>query len=138
MATLTSSPNVTIVLLKIPTLFSVNARPYCYSVITVFLPFCDVTVHFFRWPQNRAEFAPVGVPVGPTAALPLASLGVHSDRASSCPRLRDFRAASSDAFHHTLSPPHDHDLNPIAERIIGAIAGKPLRCEWPRTCVSTS
>ena len=33
---------------------------------------------------------------------------------------REFRAETS--LHHTLSPPHDHDLNPIAERIIGLIS----------------
>ena len=36
---------------------------------------------------------------------------------------RDFRAGGSGSiFHHTTSPPHDHDLNPIAERIIGLIS----------------
>ena len=34
-----------------------------------------------------------------------------------------FREFTADAsIHHTLSPPHDHDLNPIAERIIGLIS----------------
>ena len=33
---------------------------------------------------------------------------------------REFRADKS--FHHTTSPPHDHDLNPISERIIGIIS----------------
>ena len=32
----------------------------------------------------------------------------------------DFRAKAS--LHHTTSPPHDHDLNPIAERVIGLIS----------------
>ena len=34
----------------------------------------------------------------------------------------EFRAKHS--LHHTMSPPHDHDLNPIAERIIGNISAK--------------
>eukprot|EP00966_Prymnesium_polylepis_P197829 4584200-Prymnesium_polylepis.1 len=33
---------------------------------------------------------------------------------------RDFRANAG--IHHTTSPPHDHDLNPIAERVIGVIS----------------
>jgi hypothetical protein len=30
--------------------------------------------------------------------------------------------AGQPLLHHTTSPPHDHDLNPIAERIIGLIS----------------
>ncbi len=33
---------------------------------------------------------------------------------------RAFRTA--ELIHHTTSPPHDHDLNPIAERTIGLIS----------------
>ena len=33
---------------------------------------------------------------------------------------KSFRAR--EGFDHTVSPPHDHDLNPIAERIIGLIS----------------
>ena len=33
---------------------------------------------------------------------------------------KEFRAKTG--LHFTVSPPHDHDLNPIAERIIGLIA----------------
>ncbi|MDC0525827.1 hypothetical protein OAO87_02415, partial [bacterium] len=47
---------------------------------------------------------------------------VHSDREGKLMShaFRDFRASGS--LHHTTSPPHDHDLNPIAERIIGLIS----------------
>jgi hypothetical protein len=52
-----------------------------------------------------------------------------------------FKSFCADSvLHHTTSPPHDHDLNPIAERIIGLIAenstallyasGLPVRL-WP-------
>ena len=37
---------------------------------------------------------------------------------------REFRSmlSPSESVHHTTSPPHDHDLNPIAERTIGLIS----------------
>ena len=50
---------------------------------------------------------------------------LHSDREGKLMShsFRDFRAGGSGSiFHHTTSPPHDHDLNPIAERIIGLIS----------------
>lgn len=42
----------------------------------------------------------------------------HSDREGKLVSFgfKAFRAGAS--VHHTLSPPHDHDLNPISERII--------------------
>ena len=47
---------------------------------------------------------------------------VHSDREGKLVS-HYFRAFRADArLHHTTSPPHDHDLNPIAERIIGSIS----------------
>ena len=47
---------------------------------------------------------------------------VHSDREGKLMSqlFLDFRAEAG--LHHTTSPPHDHDLNPIAERIIGLIS----------------
>jgi hypothetical protein len=47
---------------------------------------------------------------------------VHSDREGKLMShlFREFCASSS--IHHTTSPPHDHDLNPIAERVIGLIS----------------
>ena len=47
---------------------------------------------------------------------------VHGDREGKL-MSHAFRAfRTSEFIHHTTSPPHDHDLNPIAERIIGVIA----------------
>ena len=47
---------------------------------------------------------------------------VHGDREGKL-MSHAFREFRTSAFiHHTTSPPHDHDLNPIAERIIGVIA----------------
>ena len=68
--------------------------------------------------------ATVGTPVDDNGR-PLARPRVrayHSDREGKLMShaFREFRAASS--LHHTTSPPHDHDLNPIAERIIGLIS----------------
>ena len=47
---------------------------------------------------------------------------IHSDREGGLMsgNFTEFRADAS--IHHTTSPPHDHDLNPIAERIIGLIS----------------
>jgi hypothetical protein len=44
---------------------------------------------------------------------------LHSDREGGLMShaFKEFR--SIELIHHTVSPPHDHDLNPIAERIIG-------------------
>jgi hypothetical protein len=47
---------------------------------------------------------------------------VHSDREGHLIS-KQFGQFRADALvHHTLSPPHDHDLNPIAERVIGMIS----------------
>jgi hypothetical protein len=47
---------------------------------------------------------------------------VHGDREGKL-MSHAFRAfRSSELIHHTTSPPHDHDLNPIAERTIGLIS----------------
>ena len=65
---------------------------------------------------------------------------VHSDREGGL-MSHYFRAFRADAaIHHETSPPHDHDLNPIAERTIGLISetasamladsGLPV-CFWP-------
>ena len=50
-----------------------------------------------------------------------------------------------EGVHHSVSPPHDHDLNPIAERIIRTIdeiatamrseCGAPLGF-WPRIAIT--
>ena len=47
---------------------------------------------------------------------------LHSDREGKLMSysFKEFRAKTG--LHFTVSPPHDHDLNPIAERIIGLIA----------------
>ena len=47
---------------------------------------------------------------------------LHSDREGGLvsASFNEFRAEAS--LHHTTSPPHDHDLNPIAERVIGLIS----------------
>jgi hypothetical protein len=47
---------------------------------------------------------------------------LHSDREGKLmsKAFLEFRGDAS--LHHTTSPPHDHDLNPIAERIIGLIS----------------
>ena len=51
---------------------------------------------------------------------------VHGDREGKLMShaFRGFRSSldSDSSVHHTLSPPHDHDLNPIAERVIGLIS----------------
>ena len=71
-----------------------------------------------------AEFdATVGVPVDSNGA-PLPRPRVRSIRSDHeggvvSHAFDAFRADAS--VHLTLSPPHDHDLNPIAERIIGVI-----------------
>jgi ribosomal protein L18E len=56
-------------------------------------------------------------------ALPRPRVRVlHSDREGGLMShaFREFRATAS--LHHTTSPSHDHDLNPIAERTIGLIS----------------
>ena len=47
---------------------------------------------------------------------------IHSDREGGLMShaFAGFRGEAS--IHHTVSPPHDHDLNPIAERVIGLIS----------------
>ncbi|MDC0525432.1 reverse transcriptase domain-containing protein [bacterium] len=51
---------------------------------------------------------------------------VHGDREGKLMShaFRGFRGSldADTSVHHTLSPPHDHDLNPIAERVIGLIS----------------
>ena len=68
--------------------------------------------------------ATVGVPVDESGrALPRPRVrAVHSDREGKLmsQHFLDFRAEAS--LHHTTSPPHDHDLNPIAERVIGLVS----------------
>ena len=68
--------------------------------------------------------ASVGVPVDESGrALPRPRVRhLHSDREGKLmsQMFLDFRADAS--LHHTTSPPHDHDLNPIAERVIGVIS----------------
>ena len=72
-----------------------------------------------------AEFnATVGVPIlpgGVTSSRPEV-LHIHSDHEGAYESylFEDFRAKES--IHHTMSPPHDHNLNPIAERTIGVIS----------------
>ena len=72
-----------------------------------------------------AEFcALVGVPVT-TDQITLNKpkvFSVHSDHEGGylSHYFTEFRAKHS--LHHTMSPPHDHDLNPIAERVIGNIS----------------
>ena len=47
---------------------------------------------------------------------------VHSDREGKL-MSNSFRIRCGKTFlHHTTSPPHDHDLNPIAERTIGLVS----------------
>ena len=72
-----------------------------------------------------AEFeALVGTPIDEEGrALPRPRVReIHSDREGGLmsAHFREFRAEA--VIHHTTSPPHDHDLNPIAERIIGLIS----------------
>ena len=68
--------------------------------------------------------ATVGTPVDAEGrALPRPKVReIHSDREGGLMSkyFQEFTTAS--AIHHTTSPPHDHDLNPIAERIIGLIS----------------
>ena len=68
--------------------------------------------------------ATVGTPVDDDGrALPRPKVRiVHSDREGKLmsKHFEAFRAAA--LIHHTTSPPHDHDLNPIAERAIGSIS----------------
>ena len=68
--------------------------------------------------------ATVGTPIDEQGrALPRPSIRtIHSDREGKLMSkiFLDFRADAG--IHHTTSPPHDHDLNPIAERIIGLIS----------------
>ena len=71
-----------------------------------------------------AFHATVGTPIDPEGR-PLSRPRVrwlHSDREGQLMshNFREFRASA--LLHHTTSPPHDHDLNPIAERIIGLIS----------------
>ena len=72
-----------------------------------------------------AEFnATVGVPTlpgGVVLARPEVK-HIHSDHegAYESHYFEEFRAANS--IHLTMSPPHDHNLNPIAERCIGIIS----------------
>ena len=47
---------------------------------------------------------------------------VHSDREGKLVSAYFKDLCASESLHHTTSPPHDHDLNPIAERIIGLIS----------------
>ena len=47
---------------------------------------------------------------------------VHSDHEGKLVSKQFRFASASDGTHLTTSPPHDHDLNPIAERIIGSIS----------------
>ena len=46
-------------------------------------------------------------------------LEIRSDHESSLMShaFQAFRVSPEQSFHHTLSPPHDHDLNPISERV---------------------
>ena len=69
--------------------------------------------------------ATVGVPVGedgkPLRDRPRVRIA-HSDREGGLlsNAFKEFRADAK--LHQTFSPPHDHDLNPIAERVIGVIS----------------
>ena len=47
---------------------------------------------------------------------------IHSDREGKLVSAYFKDLCASESLHHTTSPPHDHDLNPIAERIIGLIS----------------
>ncbi|MGA0059339.1 MAG: reverse transcriptase domain-containing protein [Planctomycetota bacterium] len=47
---------------------------------------------------------------------------IHSDREGKLMSKYFLEFCASENVHHTTSPPHDHDLNPIAERIIGLIS----------------
>ena len=73
---------------------------------------------------TAAFHATVGTPVDEQGhALPRPRVReVHSDREGKLMSalFRDFCADAG--IHHTTSPPHDHDLNPIAERVIGLIS----------------
>ena len=68
--------------------------------------------------------ATVGTPIDETGrALPRPRVReIHSDREGKLMSqlFLEFRADAG--IHHTTSPPHDHDLNPIAERTIGLIS----------------
>ena len=47
---------------------------------------------------------------------------IHSDREGKLMSHMFKAFCASEQVHHTTSPPHDHDLNPISERAIGAIS----------------
>ena len=47
---------------------------------------------------------------------------IHSDREGKLVSAYFKDLCASESLHHTTSPPHDHDLNPIAERTIGLIS----------------
>ena len=73
----------------------------------------------------RAHFdATVAVPVDDKGRpLPRPTVKwIHSDREGALlsNEFKKFRAEAG--LHHTMSAPHDHDLNPIAERTIGVIS----------------
>ena len=72
----------------------------------------------------RRANATVGTPIDEAGQpLPRPTVrAVHGDREGKLMShaFRAFRTA--EFIHHTTSPPHDHDLNPIAERIIGLIS----------------
>ena len=46
---------------------------------------------------------------------------IHSDREGKLVSAYFKDLCASESLHHTTSPPHDHDLNPIAERTIGLV-----------------
>ena len=51
---------------------------------------------------------------------------IHSDREGKLMSAVFAQLAADKSWHHTVSPSHDHDLNPIAERIIGLIAERSI------------
>ena len=68
--------------------------------------------------------ATVGTPIDETGrALPRPRVReIDSDREGKLMSQLFLEVRADAGIHHTTSPPHDHDLNPIAERIIGLIS----------------
>ena len=86
-----------------------------------------------------AEFcATVGVPMTPdqiTLEKPRV-FSIHSDHEGGylSHYFADFRADT--LLHHTMSPPHDHDLNPIAEKVIGDLSALSRTFKLSSNCPS--
>ena len=120
---------------------SINGEKYaCIAVDEysryVFVRFAKSQSDFARCVKEIvAEFnATVGMPVN-EGGEPLQRPTVYELRHDNDSNLlsRDFRAFRADSgVHATFSPPYDHDLNPLAERLIGVISDQA--CASAKAC----